>query len=63
MSKIDKATSGQSQRILKDMELDAVNGGVADSEAVAIQDSENPSVIYGFNPQPDPPGMRRLLGR
>ena len=63
MSKIDKATSGQSERTLKDMELDAVHGGYADSEAVGLADSENPSVIYGFNPQPDPPGIRRLLGR
>ena len=28
MSKIDKATSGQSERTLKDMELDAVHGGL-----------------------------------
>ena len=38
-------------------------GGYADSETVAIQDSENPGTIYGFNPQQDTPGVRRLLGR
>ena len=63
MSKIDKAVPGQGERALHDDELDAVSGGVADSEAVAISDSENPGAIKGFNPQPDPPGMRRLLGR
>jgi hypothetical protein len=63
MSKIDKAAPGQGERALHDDELDAVSGGVADSETVAIQDSEDRAAICGFNPQPDPPGMRRLLGR
>ena len=63
MSKIDKAVPGEGERALHDDELDAVSGGYADSEAVAIQDSENPGAIYGFNPQQDTPGVRRLLGR
>jgi hypothetical protein len=63
MSKIDKAAPGQGERALHDVELDAVTGGLADSETVAIQDSENPGAIYGFNPQPDPPGMRRVRAR
>jgi len=48
MSKIDKAVPGQGERALHDDELDAVSGGVADSEAVAISDSENPGAIKGL---------------
>ena len=50
MSTIENATPDVGKRVLNSDELDLVNGGF----------SANPSDIYAFNPQPDPPGMRWL---
>ena len=56
MDKIENGSSDlvEAKRLLSEHELNFVSGGIQDSE-------ETPSplvrlVIYGFNPQPDPPG-------
>jgi hypothetical protein len=51
-----KIESNQVERVLRDDELVAVNGGFG-----FVERFTNPPLIYGFNPQPDPPGAP--LGR
>jgi hypothetical protein len=59
MDKIENgAPEGKAERLLSDHELNLVSGGIQDSEETPFPLS--PLVIYGFNPQPDPPG--RLVG-
>jgi hypothetical protein len=54
---MDKIENGQVERVLRDDELDAVNGGFA------IESFVSPLVTHGFNPQPDPPAMPLPLVR
>lgn len=61
MNRIDTITPRGVARTLRLDELDAVNGGIQDSESVGFADSENRAVICGFNPQPDPPGAPALM--
>jgi hypothetical protein len=56
MSRIDTTASRRGARALHGDELDAVAAGVRDSESIGVANGENPTVIFGFNPQPDPPG-------
>jgi hypothetical protein len=48
---MEKVESKQVERVLRDEELNMVNGGFG-----FIERFTNPLLIYGFNPQPDPPG-------
>lgn len=48
---MDKIENSQVERVLRDEELETVNGGFD------IGRFTNPFVIRGFNPQPDPPAM------
>jgi hypothetical protein len=56
MIKIETDTSGQDERLLHEDELNLVSGG----STVLEEKPVSRLVIYGFNPQPDPPG--RLVG-
>jgi hypothetical protein len=47
---MDKIENGQVERVLRDDELDTVNGGFG-----LVAHFTSPAVICGFNPQPDPP--------
>lgn len=49
---MDKIENGQVERVLRDGELDAVNGGFG-----FVERFTSPAVICGFNPQPDPPAV------
>lgn len=54
MSKIE---NGRVSRALRDEELALVSGGIHEvDEKVAARLRLSPLDIYGFNPQPDPPG-------
>jgi hypothetical protein len=48
---MEKIESNQVERVLRDDELDTVSGGFG-----FVERFTNPLLIYGFNPQPDPPG-------
>jgi hypothetical protein len=41
---------------LRDDELALVSGGFHEVDKAAAHQRLNPLAIYGFNPQPDPPG-------
>ena len=49
---MDKIENGQVERVLRDDELDAANGGFG-----FVEHFTSPLVIHGFDPQPDPPAM------
>jgi hypothetical protein len=49
---MDKIENNQVERVLRDDELNTVNGGFG-----FIEHFTNPGVIRGFNPQPDPPAL------
>jgi hypothetical protein len=53
---MEKIENNQVERVLRDDELVTVNGGFG-----FVERFTNPLLIYGFNPQPDPPGAP--LGR
>jgi hypothetical protein len=55
---MDKIENGQVGRVLRDHELDTVNGGFG-----FVEHFTSPLVIHGFNPQPDPPAMPLPLAR
>jgi hypothetical protein len=55
---MSKLENSQVVRVLQDNELHLVIGGVHEVDGGP---SLNPLDIYGFNPQPDPPGAS--LGR
>jgi hypothetical protein len=55
---MDKIENGQVGRVLRDHELDIVNGGFG-----FVEHFTSPLVIHGFNPQPDPPAMPLPLAR
>jgi bacteriocin-like protein len=48
---------GPTARVLQDDELAQVSGGFHEVDKRGSNKPLNPLVIYGFNPQPDPPGM------
>jgi hypothetical protein len=47
---MDTIENSKVERVLRDDELDIVNGGFG-----LVDRFTNPLVIHGFNPQPDPP--------
>jgi hypothetical protein len=53
---MSKIQNGRLSRVLRDEELALVSGGFHDVELVAARRRLSPLEIYGFNPQPDPPG-------
>jgi hypothetical protein len=49
-SPLDNIENSQLECVLRDDELDPVNGGFG-----FVEHFTSPLVIHGFNPQPDPP--------